>query len=74
MKIVVLGEDVPMMHQAAADGGGMGELCNVFGEELVCGAHVLPVLDCMLVSWALELNGVHAGGAVILYADELEDE
>ena len=33
MKIVVSGEDVPKMRWAAADGGGMGELRNTFGEE-----------------------------------------
>ena len=33
MKIVALGEDVPMMRRAAANGGGMGELCDTFGEE-----------------------------------------
>ena len=80
MKIVAPGEDVPMMRRAAADGGGMGELCDTFGEESDDDAdeelglrHPRPT-GLGLHTGFMELDGAHAGGAAILYADELEDE
>ena len=80
MKIIGPGKDMPMMCQAAADGEGMGELRDMFGEESDDDAdeqlglrHPHPTGLGLHIGF-MELDGAHAGGAVILYADELEDE